>query len=976
MRGRSATVSAGGGGPPPSGEDGVNEMNNTPFDGDSSSTAYGYDILTGGDGTASFVEADAADHRAVRLVNSGNPGSAARIGQDFTRVDGTQYTFSIYCKAVGTVDESDDNVVLNWYPYSAFNIVSGSRPKASDLVPGERVAVTVEAVGGGTVGLRIGPSLQGDVTLERPMLDQSSELRGYVPSVYDPPPAPATIDFGVGVPLIGVEGVMPRVMKYNNYTVSQGIIVSRTGTITAVGFEIASNNPDDINPDGTPISRTKSMGTGVYTLNLKLTVGQPAISGDNIDSRCYPLGSVPLADVLIRPDFSQILRTGSVDHDRKSNLGNGDRRRWHWWTLPTPLDVTAGDRLCLVGYAKSSGADSDYISYTNGPTTSPYSASKLMPPWTLSPARARSPQGGNIHFGCVATETFSTTSVEANKRYTLRPEYCQMALLYSDGDKIGLGLRESNGLRSQAVVGGSNRLRHRFRHLGNTFSCRYVWLPCYYAGSAPSSSLTLNLVDETTATTWVASAPAQPVGGTNDLTKVHPFGGTLHSSSSYPDYVRFDLGAARTITSGNDYRLELSSTDGSRLYTCFAARHSLTAMDVTDSPGPPRTGLPARAGQNNPDLLSYVERSTNGGGSWAGLTLYTSNRTDLSLAYWLEPTVTVETLFLNPLSSESAFHRPIGSGATFSSTAPFAGYSDGTVADDNVFSNQSVLVTEGAPVTFTWSGALSGVGLPFSIRFPSSGFPTYVTDPTYDCVATVVNDLFIGHDIYKIDTRSGVRKAAIHREFDIRGLGHGTVAGWDNRVGSSAAGNAVFAGTIRKHEFETPGLVIGHAHHIALPWTAPNAFLNRRFQLPAVCTDGFAETNSTTAPCAYGELLAIKASRLSAVLTAINGMSVSSAAKEMLGRYATAFCHYGIYVVDSAGQISFRADGVLDATLKAAFVSFIRTILWADLYRVTNSVTGATGTVTAGAVLTGSAGTLTYPAGGGTPLAANTAWDA
>jgi hypothetical protein len=201
------------------------------------------------------------------------------------------------------------------------------------------------------------------------------------------------------------------------------------------------------------------------------------------------------------------------------------------------------------------------------------------------------------------------------------------------------------------------------------------------------------------------------------------------------------------------------------------------------------------------------------------------------------------------------------------------------------------------------------------------------------------------------------------------------VAGFANRVGASAAGSVVFAGLIRKREFETPGLTISHAHQIALPWAGPY-YINRQFQLPSVCHDGFGETNSTSAPCKMGEHLAIKASDLAAVTSAINALAISSTAKEMCTRYATAFCHYGIYVVDSAGQISFRADAVLNSTLKAAFVSFIRGVLWGYLYRVTNSVTGATGAISTGAVITGSAGTLTYPAGGGTALAPNMAYDA
>lgn len=640
MQGRGAAVS-GGGDPPPSGDPGVNVLNNSKLAGSTTSAADGWSIRFPGEGAVTFSASAVAEHRKVRFQATGTSDRAA-IDQAYTVTMGTRYVWSAYVVAV---DDASDaaRVVLNHAPFSSAAPVGGAaaRPAIGDLSPGDRISYAFDATVSGSLTLVMGLDGAGDVTLDRPMLDQASELRGYVATDFDSPPPVATIPAEIGVAMIA-RNVMPRVMKYNNYTVSQGITVAKSGTITALGFECASNNADDYGVP--PLPRAKSEGTGIYTLQLKLTAGQPAIAGDTIESRDFPLGSVPLSSVLIRPDFSQVLRTGSVTHDRNTNTGDGDGRRWHWWTLSSPLAVTAGDKLCLVGYALSSGALTNYISYTNGPTTSPSSSIRLAPPWDLVPVRARSPRDGNFLFGCVATETFPTTSVEANKRYMLRPESgCQLTLLYTDGDKRGLGLRENNGLESQAVVGGNNRLRERFRYLGDTYPCRYVWLPCHWNndGSIPTSSLTLALTDETAAATWTAAAVAQSVGGTDDITRVHPFSVATpyHSATSYPDFVRFDLGSARTITSGRDFRIELSSSDGSRLYRCFAARHSLTAYDTTDSPGPPRTALPARVGQANPDVLSYVERSTNGGSSWAGLALYGSNRTDVSLCFWMQPEI-------------------------------------------------------------------------------------------------------------------------------------------------------------------------------------------------------------------------------------------------------------------------------------------------------------------------------------------------
>lgn len=958
---------------PPIGTPGTQEFKTSSLEGPNTTTAYDWTTRVSGGSSVLLASDELEDHRTITCTCAG-AGQLAAIEQAISGSIGDVKTFSV--EVVGTTTKTTPSAVfMNHIDFYDVSFEEGtSRPTLEQASNGTIFYYTIRFQISGSVKFRIGLDQPGVITLRYPMLDAYNALRVYSPSYYEEPEPPAVLsDIGAGF-AYKTYGMMPRVMKYNNYSVVLARRAPMTGTITKLGFEVASNNPDDINPDGTPISRTKSMGTGNYTLSLELTRGKAPVSGDGLSGRFLPLaGGVSLSDVMFRPDFSQSLRTGSITHDRGNNLGSGDRRRWHIWTLPTPLDVTEGDQLCLIGYSKSSGADSDYVSFTNAPTTGPSSSFRLTGPWNLTPARTFSPREGVECFGMILAETGSYTATKANKRYNRNPEYGQLAFYYDDGTADGIPLRENNGLTTQFQIGGNYRLRERFRHLGETFDCRYIWLPCYWDddGSQPGANLAIALTDETDANTWNASAAPDPEPGGDIVTQVRPFNGDFHTTTSYPDFTRFDLGANRTITSGHDFKIELSATSGT--YWGYGGRHSVTAYDVTDSPPPPTTGLPALVGQNNPNVLSYAERSTNGGSSWSKFSLYGSLRTDVSLSYWLQPLTLAAALFLNPFSSASAAHRPMGSTATFSTTPPFTGYTDGTIADDNVFSNQSVYDTSSPYVEFTHSGALSGVGMPFTVRFPVSGFPTYVTNQTYDCAVTVVNEDGVGHDIYKINTIGGVRQAAIHRSYPLSGLGHGTSIGFNNRVGASGAGTPVFFGLVRKHEFETPGIVIGHAHQIALPWEGTWKFINRQLQLPAVCHDGFGATNDVSAPCKMGEHLAIKASELATVLTAIDGMAVSSAAKEMLGRYATAFAHYGIYVVDSAGQISFRADAVLDSTLKAAFVSFIRTILWEYLYIVTNSVTGATGVISSGSVLSGSAGTLTYPAGGGTAIVANTA---
>lgn len=333
----------------------------------------------------------------------------------------------------------------------------------------------------------------------------------------------------------------------------------------------------------------------------------------------------------------------------------------------------------------------------------------------------------------------------------------------------------------------------------------------------------------------------------------------------------------------------------------------------------------------------------------------------------------VAALAARPFNDGSGFNIPMGTGAVYSKPAVFSSYTAGTIADDNVFSNQAHIATGAEPVAnFTWSGSLSGVGLPFSVHFPATGFPTFETVTQYDCVATVITPDGLIHDIYRIDTRNGARLAAIHRTHPLTGLGHGTGTGWERRVGASAAGNVVFAGTVRKTEFETDGQVIGHAHHIAVPFE----WLNRQFQAPAVCHDGFSATNNPAAPLKMGARLAFRPADTSAITAEINALAISASFKDTLLRYSAAFRDYGLIVTDSAGQGSFRADGVLNASRKATFVSFMRTIMWRYLYLVTNAVDNANATVSGTAqapVISGSAGTMRIPIGGGTPIAPNLA---
>lgn len=982
----------GGGGGEPSEEYGNQQFVNSPLAGDDTSSAYGWTVRADGDSTVVFSASALEGHRKVTCTCAA-PGSVAAIEQSYSGTIGDVLTVSF--KVVGAPTKTTPaGVVQNHIGFYDASLEGGTtRPTLEVADDGEILWYVFRFLITGSIKVRLGLDQPGVITFEQPMLDTDNELNLYSASEYEEPDPPAvSSEVGVGV-AYHTYGMMPRVLKYNNYTVALCRRAPKTGTVVALGFECASNNPDDINPDGTPISRTKSMGTGNYTLSLELTRGMDPVSGDSISGRFLPLsGGVTLADAMFRPNFSQSLRTGSVTHDRGNNLGSGDRRRWHTWTLPTSLAVTEGDPLCLVGYSKSSGASTDYISFTNSPTMGPSSSSRLAAPWDLSPARTVSPREGLESYGMILAETGTYTATKANKRYQRNPEIGQLTFYYDDGTADGMPLRENNGLTTQFRIGGSYRLRERFRHLGETFTCRYLWVPCYWDddGSIPGANLTVQLIDETDATTWSASAAPDPEPGGDIVTQVRPFNGVLHTETSFPDFTRFDLGADRTITSGHDFKIELSASSGT--YWGYGGRHCLTAYDTTDSPPPPISGLPALTGQSNPNVLSYGEKSTNGGSSWSKFSLYGSDRTDVSLSYWLQPVVLAATLFLNPFSAESAYHRPIGDEAEYASDAHPSrvawmaavpannGQSGGgTVGAINQGHPYGVANIYGAPTdplrTFTKrnctnTGEGSGHWGPgeTSVQLRIPGTNGINTNPTYqcaECTAFIGQEDFSTYEFFTTIRDGDAYRGSICRVGDLRGLGHGSTLG--DAVGVSASGCSVRMGMLSAAALLAEEEIL-HALKLAIysgRSGQPHALLSRWIQWPACRADAFASNPANnTGPFPYGAHVALKPS------LDLSTIGLTTPQGYILGRCLQ---KYGAYCLDDADGMVIRADGSLGVNA-AAIVADYRKLL-RHLYLITNSVAGVTAAIAAdgGYNLSGSIGTPSYPAGGGTALAPNTA---
>ena len=343
----------------------------------------------------------------------------------------------------------------------------------------------------------------------------------------------------------------------------------------------------------------------------------------------------------------------------------------------------------------------------------------------------------------------------------------------------------------------------------------------------------------------------------------------------------------------------------------------------------------------------------------------------------------------NPFNATSAHHRRIGSGAEHRTPAEmgapsnlFTSWIGGGTVNDNRFGGFVRQAASGDPFrNYSWDGTNNGSsGFPADLRTPSNfpGWPTGTENG--DRVAVLVEpNGTTAHEFFWLNqtVRAPNFQAAIRRQYEISGVGHPTTAN-GGRVGTSASGASIMMGAVRKFELETPGLAITHSHNLAVPRREDHngiKFLDDRLQWPAGYGDaGAATANVGSLP--YGTLLAIP--------TIANGgpnlenLLSAGTISEMWYRFLVSVRNYGIYIIDGAVNPVFRADDVLSSGIRTQFLDGMRNQFWQYLSIVGNSVTNATATINTSNVTVGSVGTPNGGdiAGGGTPLAPNTAFDA
>ncbi len=330
--------------------------------------------------------------------------------------------------------------------------------------------------------------------------------------------------------------------------------------------------------------------------------------------------------------------------------------------------------------------------------------------------------------------------------------------------------------------------------------------------------------------------------------------------------------------------------------------------------------------------------------------------------------------FRKPFNRNSAHWRPIGTSARYSDdtdarTLSLRKHTFVVVNHHNVYGAAAAMASANSPnVTINWNNQLGGRGLPFTLRMDANQpfFDSNRGDRSYELLnpVTLIVDSFYGLD-------RSAKTASLHKQYDIRGLGHGTKPG--ERVGMSASGFSSLLGAVRAFELETRGMAIQHSHHIVFPRLAKHPgpmTLSKKIQWPAVGGDtGSSLPENNTGAIAYGELLAIPPISKGGP----NFDKLSPPLSEPGRRLFEAFRNYGLYAIDGGDHAILRADGPINAEVLNQVKSDFKNHLFKYLRAVTNSVDGANAEVITGTKYSqrGSLGTPSYPAGGGQPLAPN-----
>ncbi len=350
--------------------------------------------------------------------------------------------------------------------------------------------------------------------------------------------------------------------------------------------------------------------------------------------------------------------------------------------------------------------------------------------------------------------------------------------------------------------------------------------------------------------------------------------------------------------------------------------------------------------------------------------------------------------FYNPFNRDSAHHRPIGTGARYAADSHPATQDWLMKGQFNITPGSGPWgcgIWESAPEDPLFTVAYASPRnegdpgeFPVACRLPLSMVKkTYAVAEQFDGVLVVYDRASETiHQFRQFNwnspeaTLESRPTASSHKTWDLKGPGHGAKLG--DRIGTSASGVAAMFGILRGWEVRKTGHPIGHALQMTLPRKPENncMMLGREVWWPAVSMDGGAYkiASNNTGHIPYGSLWALPPVEKGGPDLAALGLS------EKALRLAECIRDYRIYIVDGGGQPTLRADQDFDAELlrelresSAKYYRYIRLVENSvpDNGKVKYKAGDAPAAPSGGEhrqILPGE-----FPAGGGTPLAPNTA---
>lgn len=582
-----ASIAGAGGGttPTPEGEPGVQILTNSKLNGDDTASAYDYEQSLVGDGAIVFSSAVTADHRKAQFSATGS--NRAILKQTFNIVSGLTYTFSIYCTAIDDAT-SADAVFLNHYPFGSADPIGGaeSRPTLGDAIADTRFSYSVVARTTGQLELQIGFIGEGDITLERVMVDQSDMLRNYTASDEAAPPEEPVELF---LPYFGEwMGQIKCATTGNNTT--------KTNDSARRGYKLRA-------PAACTVTRMQfQVGTN-FTGEGALPQQKSRLN--NVDDHGYP-AVFPMTWAVYPSDngltiSGSALDSGSVE---ATNVNGGQGATGHsrmLCTIDCDYALTAGQQAILA-LTNSSTPSATYWSLN--------ADAQVNSAWRTSPLSDGPFFGSDF---LVVRETSAGSGVFAPTNGMLTGIAC-----FTDaGWEFGCSHMDSTASGLQYNIGGGNRARQYIRPQ-RSGSIDRVLAAFWKTGSGTTNALTVLVTGPGVSSTINIPASEFPAAST----ALDP---AVYSITPF------------SVVAGSDYLVEVhSSTSHASAYAGTARRNNtkLFLATTTTNQNPAPSGGVVRASQHGwgTPFDGTGQQSANGGSTWTFLG-YPAGGSDISIGF-------------------------------------------------------------------------------------------------------------------------------------------------------------------------------------------------------------------------------------------------------------------------------------------------------------------------------------------------------